>query len=103
LDLVGTIKAAIAWLGGAIAGLTVLCYGAGYLAMHAHMAMLGEDTMRIWVREGEVRQLVPPFETITGGTRGDLIGGRIVNRTTIAPRDFESRFPPLPPMNPVIL
>lgn len=43
LDLVGTIKGAIAWLGGAIAGLTVLCYGAGYFALHAHMAMLGLD------------------------------------------------------------
>jgi hypothetical protein len=41
--LVGSIKGAIAWLGGAIAGLTVLCYGAGYFALRANMAMLGLD------------------------------------------------------------
>ena len=45
MDALGTLKAAITWLGGAVAGLTVLCYGAGYFALHAYLAMLGLDAI----------------------------------------------------------
>lgn len=77
-----------------------MCVNGVYQKSDVGYEMLGPETMRIWVREGEVRQIVPPFETITTGNRGDLAGGRIVNRAVIAPGEFESRFPPLPAANP---
>jgi hypothetical protein len=82
-----------------------MCVNGVYQKSDVGYEMLGPDTMRIWVREGEVRQLIPPFATITTGNRGDLAGGQIVNRAAIAPGEFESRFPPLPAAspNPVIL
>lgn len=43
LNVLSTAKGAITWLGGAIAGLTALCYGAGYFALHAYLALLGLD------------------------------------------------------------
>lgn len=43
MELLSTLKGAITWLGGAVAALTVLCYGAGYFALHAYLTMLGLD------------------------------------------------------------
>jgi hypothetical protein len=39
--LVRSLKNWSLWLGGSIAGLSVICYGAGYFLFHAHLQMLG--------------------------------------------------------------
>ena len=41
MDLVQRLKAAIGWLGGALAALTAICYATGYYTFHAHLTMLG--------------------------------------------------------------
>lgn len=38
---VSTFNGIIGWIGASIAGLTALCYGAGYFVIHTHLAMLG--------------------------------------------------------------
>jgi len=45
LEFLSTLKGAITWLGASVAALTVLCYGAGYFALHAYLRMLGLDGM----------------------------------------------------------
>ena len=41
MELLDRLKASIAWLGGALAALTAICYATGYYAFHAHLTMLG--------------------------------------------------------------
>lgn len=41
MELLQRLKASIAWLGGALAALTAICYATGYYAFHAHLTMLG--------------------------------------------------------------
>lgn len=41
MELLQRLKQAIAWLGGALAALTAICYATGYYAFHAHLTMLG--------------------------------------------------------------
>jgi hypothetical protein len=38
---IDSLKGFVAWVGGAVAGLSVLFYAAGYLAWRAHTNMLG--------------------------------------------------------------
>ena len=51
--------------------------------------------MRVWVLEGQVRLLLPPFATITSGQRADVEKGRIIGRSAFTPREFARRFPPV--------
>ena len=37
----GALSGWIGWLGASVAGLTALCYGAGYFVLHTHLTMLG--------------------------------------------------------------
>ncbi|CAN5172863.1 hypothetical protein BH10PSE16_BH10PSE16_07130 [soil metagenome] len=41
MELLQRLKGSIAWLGGALAALTAICYATGYYAFHAHLTMLG--------------------------------------------------------------
>lgn len=41
MELLQRLKESIAWLGGALAALTAICYATGYYAFHAHLTMLG--------------------------------------------------------------
>lgn len=41
MELLQRLKASMAWLGGALAALTAICYATGYYAFHAHLTMLG--------------------------------------------------------------
>jgi len=41
MGLLQRLKESIAWLGGALAALTAICYATGYYAFHAHLTMLG--------------------------------------------------------------
>ena len=41
MELLQRLKESIAWLGGALAALTAICYTTGYYAFHAHLTMLG--------------------------------------------------------------
>ena len=41
MELLQRLKEAIAWLGGALAALTAICYATGYYSFHAHLTMLG--------------------------------------------------------------
>jgi hypothetical protein len=41
MKLLQRLKGSIAWLGGALAALTAICYATGYYAFHAHLTMLG--------------------------------------------------------------
>jgi hypothetical protein len=43
MELLQRLKESIAWIGGSLAGLTALCYAAGYFSFHAHLTMLGLD------------------------------------------------------------
>jgi len=38
---VSALTGAIGWIGASVAGLTALCYGAGYFVIHTHLTMLG--------------------------------------------------------------
>lgn len=40
-DAMKALTGVIAWVGASIAGLTALCYAAGYFTIHEHLAMLG--------------------------------------------------------------
>lgn len=40
-EAVKALTGAIGWIGASIAGLTALCYGAGYFVIHTHLIMLG--------------------------------------------------------------
>jgi len=41
MELIQRLKESIAWLGGALAALTAICYATGYYSFHAHLTMLG--------------------------------------------------------------
>ncbi|MEO6320781.1 MAG: hypothetical protein ABIR56_08850 [Polaromonas sp.] len=41
MELFQRLKESIAWLGGALAALTAICYATGYYSFHAHLTMLG--------------------------------------------------------------
>jgi hypothetical protein len=41
MELLQRLKESIAWLGGALAAVTAICYATGYFAFHAHLTMLG--------------------------------------------------------------
>ncbi|CDS54538.1 hypothetical protein [Polaromonas sp. CG9_12] len=41
MELLQRLKESIAWLGGALAALTAICYATGYYAFHAQLTMLG--------------------------------------------------------------
>lgn len=41
MELLQRLKESMAWLGGALAALTAICYATGYYAFHAHLTMLG--------------------------------------------------------------
>lgn len=41
MELLQRLKESIAWLGGALAAITAICYATGYFAFHAHLTMLG--------------------------------------------------------------
>ncbi|MEO7159076.1 MAG: hypothetical protein ABIX00_00935 [Polaromonas sp.] len=41
MELFQRLKESLAWLGGALAALTAICYATGYYAFHAHLTMLG--------------------------------------------------------------
>lgn len=40
-EAAGALAGIVGWIGGSIAGLTALCYGAGYFVIHTHLTMLG--------------------------------------------------------------
>ena len=46
MEFVASIKGAIAWLSGALAAITALCYGVGYFSYHAQLTMLGLNCQR---------------------------------------------------------
>jgi hypothetical protein len=48
----------IGWVGASIAGLTALCYGAGYFTIHAHLTMLGFTDV-VDVSNGRIREPTP--------------------------------------------
>ncbi len=64
--------------------------------------------MEVWVLEGQVRLLTPPFSTITTGQRAEIQNGVIISHSTFTPAEFARRFPPinrskpLPPVGRII-
>ena len=40
-EAAGALAGIVGWIGGSLAGLTALCYAAGYFVIHTHLTMLG--------------------------------------------------------------
>lgn len=76
-------------------------HGSGYCVngvyQHSDVGyeMIGAGTMRVWVFEGQVTLLTPPFSAISAGSRADIQGGKIISRSSFSPAEFSRLFPPL--------
>lgn len=72
-----------------------MCVNGDYQASNVGYEYIAPGVRRVWVLEGQVRVMTPPFGVIRTGQRADLVNGQLTNLTTFSPADFAKQFPPI--------
>jgi len=72
-----------------------ICVDETLTASNVGYDFVAPGVMEVWVLEGQVRLLTPPFSPIGAGQRVQIQNGVIISRSTFTPAEFARRFPPI--------